>query len=283
MFDAAIIGTGPAGLSAALDLKLHDKSFIWFGSKKLSDRVARAEKIANLPALDMIGGRELNERFSAQIVSMGLEITEKKVTNIAPMGKSFMVLADNEIFEAKTVILAVGAVTAKGPEGEERLLGRGVSYCATCDGFLYRGKTVAVFCASKAFEHEAEYLAGLAEKVYLFTGYDCTLSLPNVELPGKPIVEVCGEERVSSVRLSDGRDIPVDGVFFLRESVKPSLLVAGIETDGAHIVVDRACRTNKPGLFACGDCTGRPYQLTKAMGEGNVAAHSALEYLAAEK
>lgn len=283
MYDVAIIGTGPAGLSAALNLKLHNKNFVWFGSKKLSDKVEKSEKIANYPALGMVSGKELNEQFLAQIDSMDIEINEKMVTNIASTRKGFIVLADNEIYNAKAIILAVGAVTAKESEGEERLLGKGVSYCATCDGFLYRGKTIAVYCGSERYEHEVEYLASIAQRVLLHTTYKCNLTLPNVEILSSSVKEICGEERVEAIRLADESEIAVDGVFFLRNAVKPAALIKGLEMDGVHIKVDRECKTNKVGCFACGDCTGRPYQLTKAVGEGNVAAHSVLEYLAEEK
>lgn len=283
MYDVAIIGTGPAGLSAALNLKLHNKSFVWFGSKALSDKVQKSEKIANYPGLEMISGNDLNEHFMAQIESMGIEISEKMVTNIASTRKGFMVLADNDIYDAKAVILAVGAVTAKGLEGEERLLGHGVSYCATCDGFLYPEKTLAIFCGSERFEHEVEYLANIASKVYLYTTYESKLDLPNVEILQKPIKEICGDKKVEAIKLTDESEIKVDGAFFLRNAVKPATLVNGLEMDGAHIKVDRNCKTNKAGVFACGDCTGRPYQLTKAVGEGNIAAHSVLEYLSEEK
>ena len=92
--------------------------------------------------------------------------------------------------------------------------------------------------------------------------------------------EVHGTMKVSGVTLADGREVETDGVFILRDAVAPSTLVKGLEIDGADIVVDRGMRTNKPGVFAAGDCTGRPYQITKATGEGNIAAHSIIEYLA---
>lgn len=280
MYDVAIIGTGPAGFSSAINLKLHNKSFIWFGTRELSDKVQKSEKIANYPGFDMITGKELNSKFLAQIDSLGIEITEKMVTNITSTRKGYMLLADNEIYDAKSVIFAVGAVTGKGLEGEENLLGRGVSYCATCDGFLYKGKTISVFCGAKRYEHEVKYLADLADKVYLYTPYkDCEINLDNVEILHKPMKKICGENRVEAISLTDGTKISVDGVFFLRNAVKPATLLSGLETDGANIKVDRNCQTNKKGCFAAGDCTGRPYQITKAVGEGNIAAHSVLEFL----
>ena len=284
MFDAAIIGSGPAGLSAAINLKLHNKSLVWFGSPAGSDKVGRSEKIANYPGMGLVTGEELNRRFREHAAEMELEFTEKMVTLVGQTDEGFSLLADNEFYEAKTLLLATGAVTGKGFEGEAEYLGRGVSYCATCDGFLYKGKTIAVHCGAPRFEHEVEYLAELAEKVYLFPGYrGCAVEAPNVELPESPIVRVKGGLKMNAVVLRDGSELAVDGLFCLRSAVAPANLVPGLALDGPHIVVDREMRTNLLGCFAAGDCTGRPYQIAKAVGEGNIAAHSMVEYLAGKK
>ncbi|MCM1364891.1 MAG: NAD(P)/FAD-dependent oxidoreductase [Faecalibacterium sp.] len=282
MFDTAIIGAGPAGISAALNLKLHNKNFIWFGSKSFSIKVEKSEKIANYPGISMVSGSELNKSFLQQIDEMGIELTDEMVTNISSTRNGYMILGGNKIYDAKTIILATGGVTAKGLPGESELLGHGVSYCATCDGFLYKGKTIAVFCAAKRHEHEIAYLAGIADKVYLFTSYnDCEIDLPNVTKVSSPIIKINGEERVESITLKDGGEFQLNGVFILRSTVAPATLLKGLEMDGPHIAVNRRCETNKSGCYAAGDCTGRPYQIAKAVGEGNIAAHSVLEYLAA--
>ena len=282
IYDAAIVGTGPAGLSAAINLKLHEKSFLWFGSRNFSDKVQKSEKIANFPGMGLISGGELNERFSAHVQQLGLKIEDRMVTNIMPMKDHVILLAENEMYQARTLLLATGVVSAKGFVNEKELLGRGVSYCATCDGFLYKGKTIGVYCGAKRYEHEVEYLANLAGKVYLHTScQDCGIDLPNVERIS-PIREVRGEKRVSGLLLADGREVPVDGLFCLRSAVAPATLLPGLAVEGAHIIVNRSQETNLPGCFAAGDCTGRPYQLAKAVGEGNVAAHSMIEYLSRE-
>ena len=281
MYDVAIIGTGPAGISAALTLQLHNKSIIWFGSKELSMKVQKSEKIANYPGISMVSGEDLNKAFLEQIEASGLEITDKMVTNIAATIKGFMALGDNDIYEARTVLLTTGTVSGKAMEGESELLGKGVSYCATCDGFLYKGKTIAVFCGAKRYEHEVAYLAELAERVLLVAPYaDCEIDLPNVEKISSPMKRILGEAKVSKVAFADGTEKEVDGVFILRTSVAPTTLMNGLEMEGPHIVVNRQMETSKKGCFAAGDCTGRPYQLTKATGEGNIAAHTILEYLA---
>ena len=279
-YDVCIIGTGPAGLSAAINFKLHNKSVLWFGSKDMSLKVEKSEKIANYPGIPYVSGKDLNVKFLAQAEEMGLEITDKLVTNISPMGNSFMILADNEVFEAKALLLATGAFTAKPLPGEEEFLGRGVSYCATCDGFLYKGKTIAVHCGSEKYEHEVEYLAEIADKVYLSMGYKGNgPELANVEKLASPLGKVSGEMKVTSIETVKGETRDVDGVFILRNAVAPTMLLNGLEMDGPHMVVDREMKTNVKGCFAAGDCTGRPYQITKAVGEGNVAAHSIIDYL----
>ncbi len=279
MFDVAIIGTGPASLSAAITLKLHEKSIIWFGSPRFSSKVEISEKIANYPGLGLITGKELNSRFIDHAREMGLEPIDRMVTSIMNMQDHFTLLADNDIYEAKTVLLTTGVVNAKGIPGEQEFLGRGVSYCATCDGFLYKNKTIAVICTSKRYEHEVIYLSEIATKVYLFAAYKDVGTLPqNVETI-TAVREIKGERKVNEILLADGKSVAVDGVFCLRNAVAPSTLLPGLELDGPHIVVNRAQETNLPGCYAAGDCTGRPYQIAKAVGEGNVAAHTILEYL----
>ncbi|RHV68227.1 MULTISPECIES: NAD(P)/FAD-dependent oxidoreductase [Clostridia] len=281
MYDCIIIGTGPAGLSAALNLKTYKKSFVWFGSKSLSDKVRKAEKITNYPGFPELTGQELFAHFEDHIQSAGLEITEKTVTNVMSAGNYYMVLADNEIYEAKTLILAMGVMTAKLLKGEDELLGRGVSYCATCDGMFYKDKEIAVLCNDPKYEHEVEYLADLAAKVTYFPLFsDSQVKKENVTISKDFPVEVNGIDRVTGLTLKSGEILSVDGVFCLRNAIALSKLIPELEIENGHIVVDRAQKTNLPGCFAAGDCTGRPYQYTKAVGEGNVAAHSCISYLA---
>lgn len=282
VYDAAIIGTGPAGVSAALTLKANDKQFLWIGSRDFSDKILRAERIANYPGLSMVTGPEMREAFRHQCQELGLEILDRMVNSIVQMGDTYAVMAGEDFYQARTLLLATGVTAVGTLPGEEELLGRGVSYCATCDGNLYRGKTIAIVCTHRRFEGEVEYLAHLAAKVYYLPLYqEPGITLPNVEYLSKRIVRVQGEQgRLNSILLKDGEEIPVNGLFFLRESVSLSTLLPGLATSQGHIVVDRQMATNLPGCFAAGDCTGRPYQYVKAAGEGNVAAHSMVEYLA---
>lgn len=291
-YDTAIIGTGPAGLSAAINLKLHNKSVLWLGASNLSTKVEKSEKIANYPGMGYITGKELIDRFKSHADEMGLEITEQMVTAIMSGGDYYMMSAGSDVYMAKTILLAVGAAAAKGFDGEEEYLGRGVSYCATCDGFLYRGKTIAVFCGDERFEHEIDYLAELADTVYVYASYnggkygrngswqqgDSGTTGKTVILQ-KPIKKVLGGMKASEIVLTDDTHISIDGLFCLRNAIAPATLLKDLELDGAHIIVNRAMETNLPGVFAAGDCTGRPYQIAKSVGEGNIAAHSIVEYL----
>ena len=281
IYDAAIIGTGPAGFSAALNLKIRNKTFIWLGSKALSGKISKAERVQNYPGLPDISGQELAAAYQHHMEAIGVSIVEQMVNSIMSMGRHYALMAGSEFYEAKTILLATGIASAGTLPGEISLMGRGVSYCATCDGALYKGKTIAVIITAARFEHEVEYLADLAGEVLLFARYQgCGVDRPNVRVMEGVPTAVEGEKRVEAVRCADGAVYSVEGVFCLRESVALDTLMPGLASEGAHIVVDRTMATNLPGVYAAGDCTGRPYQYTKAVGEGNVAAHSILEYLA---
>ncbi len=279
LYDCAVIGGGPAGVSAAINLKILNKNFIWLGSG-VSEKAASAEFVRNYPGLPDVTGRQLVWAFENHASAMGLEAKSGVVTAIYDLGGRFAVAVGEDTYECRSLILCTGVSSAKPVQGEEKFLGRGVSYCATCDGFLYKGKTIAVLCADKRFEHEAEFLCSVAGKVYLMPMYrDCDISAPDCEILMKMPKRIEGSYKVERLVFADGV-LDVDGFFILRASVAPSTLLHGLATEGGHIVSDRQCRTNIAGVFAAGDCTGRPYQYAKAVGEGNIAAHSAVEYLA---
>jgi len=283
MYDTAIIGTGPAGISAALTLRTLKKNIILFGSRKLSRKIRAAEQIRNYPGLTAVSGEQMQKAFLEQLEQMEIPITDKTVTGIYNMGTHYGILCDQEMFEAKTIIMATGVEAVKPIPGELEFVGRGVSYCATCDGFLYKGKIIGVLCTTKDLEHEIEYLASLAEKVYLIPLYkNVQVAANNIEIIQRKPTAIEGGMKAERMVFED-REVAVDGIFMLKQAVTPSVLLYGLETIDGHITVDRACRTNLPGCFAAGDCTGRPYQYVKAAGEGNAAAHSAVEYLAQAK
>ena len=279
MFDTIIIGTGPAGISAALTLKQLNINFLWIGTNKLSYKINSAEKIRNYPGLSSVSGQEMKEAFLKQINDMNIEILDKQVTGVYDLSTHYAVLCGQDTYEAKTIVLGLGVEAIKPIPGEIELLGQGVSYCATCDGFLYKGKDIIVSSSSKGFEHEVKYLADLAKNVTFIPLYkDYEVENDNVSvIKGMP-KKITKENKKIYLDINDSK-IEADGIFMLKAAISPAVLVPGLEASEGHIVVDRQMNTNLKGVFACGDCTGRPYQYAKAVGEGNVAAHSVVSYL----
>ena len=281
--DIAIIGTGPAGVSAALTATNRNKTVLLLGSREMSEKVAKAHEIRNYPGIPMVKGSDLAAAFRDHLDRAGIAITEKRVGAVYAMGDYFALQIGEEMVEARAVILATGVVQANPLPGEKELLGRGVSYCATCDAPLYRGKTAAVIGYSPREEAEAAFLSEVCSEVSYFPMYKEETSLPEK-------VRVI-REKVTGIAQEDGRRIvqtekgtyAADGVFVLREAVAPDTLVPGLEADGPHVRVNRKMETSLPGVFACGDLTGTPYQYIKAAGEGNVAAISAAAYIDTKK
>lgn len=279
MFDVAIIGSGPAGISSAINCKIRNKSIVLFGQNELSHKVEISEKINNYPGLPNISGKELNAKMREHLDSMGIEITEERITGIYNMKDKFTLLANRKMFEARSVILCLGAETIKPLPNERELLGRGVSYCATCDGMLYKDKKIAVFCDNTDGEEEVEYLSDLASEVYYSHKFTSKIDKANVTHLKSRITAVIGDSKVSGIELADGTNLDVDGVFFIKQAVSADVLLNKLEVQNGSIVVDKNMKTSIDGCFAAGDCTGTPYQIAKAVGEGNIAAHSAVKYL----
>ncbi|MBQ8229599.1 MAG: FAD-dependent oxidoreductase [Clostridia bacterium] len=287
MTDCIIVGSGAAGVSAALTLKANAKNFMLFGSPDLSEKIAKAERIRNYPGLSNISGKEFAEVLKIQLKEADIEVCNERVTGVYALKDKFSVLTEQgNTYESKTVIIACGVESVKQIDGETEFSGRGVSYCATCDGFLYKGKTIGVVCTSKRLEHEIGYLADFAKQVYLVPMYkDVEISRENITVIKKMPKKIDGKLRVDRLVFAAPpaedipAELPVDGVFMLRESVSPAILVGGLEQENGHVKVGRDTSTNLKGCFAAGDCTGRPYQYAKAVGEGNIAAHAVSEYL----
>lgn len=282
MFDVAIIGSGPAGISSAINCKIRNKSIVLFGQNELSYKVEISEKINNYPGLPNISGKELNAKMREHLDSMGIEITEERITGIYNMKDKFTLLANRKMFEARSVILCLGAETIKPLPNERELLGRGVSYCATCDGMLYKDKKIAVFCDNADGEEEVEYLSDLASEVYYSHKFTSKIDKANVTHLKSRITAVIGDSKVSGIELADGTNLDVDGVFFIKQAVSADVLLNKLEVQNGSIVVDKNMKTSIDGCFAAGDCTGAPYQIAKAVGEGNIAAHNAVKYLSAQ-
>ncbi len=291
MVECMIIGSGVAGISAALTLKANGKSFLLFGDKNLSEKIEKAESIRNYPGFLGESGKAFVADLKKQLEREKIAVTEEKVTGVYALKDKFTLVTQNgSTYEGRTVILACGVESVKQIEGEEVFLGRGVSYCATCDGALYKGKTIAVLCTTKRLEHEISYLADRVKTLYLIPMYkDVEIVGENIQVIRNMPVKITGEKRVEHLVFAkpiagkDERELAVDGIFMLKESVSPAVLVGGIKTEKGLVVVDREMATNIEGCFAAGDCTGRPYQYAKAVGEGNIAAHAASQFLSKGK
>lgn len=273
MKDIAIVGAGPAGYSAAITARKRNKSVVVIGQN--TGWLAHAHSIANYPGLPDISGHDLLEAMKKQAQDLGAELRPGVVHQIVSLGSSFALSLGADFIEAERIILCTGAKQPKLLPGESELLGRGVSYCGTCDGMFYRGKKVAVLSAWTGGVEEAEFLAGLASEVdyYLLAQHTQPENPPYRLCAGKP--QSIRHEANQLVLVTDAGEYRYDGIFIFRPAVSPDTLLPGLKTEGAFIPVDRRMATNLPRVYACGDCTGQPLQIAKAVGEGNVAAISA--------
>lgn len=279
MYDIAILGGGPAGLSAAINARARNKTAVVISNRYQENPLYRSPSVRNYPGIAETSGRELLERMHRQAEQMGAEFVEKRLIAAMPMGKSWMLSAEDTIVEAKAVILAGGVLHSEKFPGEDDFLGRGVSYCATCDGMLYRGKHVVVYGETAAAEREANYLRDIGCAVIYLSRRSAqgewNSAIPRISMK---TLEICGEQAVTHV-LVDGEKVLCEGVFLLRPSVAPVDLMRGLALEDGHVRVNRSMETNLPGVYAAGDCTGKPYQIAKAVGEGQIAALAAAERL----
>lgn len=277
MHDIIILGTGPAGLQAAIGAKGRGHSVLVIGNRWQDSPLAKAELVDNYLGMPARTGAEMLAEMDSHARNMGVEFVEGKVVSMMAW-EGYTLTVGSHMYQCKALILAPGIVRQAKLPGEEGLLGRGVSYCATCDGMLYRGKTVVVVGKSKDSVHEANYLQSIGCSV-MFVAPKIPQGLDeNMTAHKGNRIAVLGDGVVSGVEV-DGEEIPCQGVFILRDAVAPSDLLSGLQVEGGVIVVNRQMETNLPGVFAAGDCTGGALQVAKAVGEGHVAALSASGYL----
>ncbi|MEA4896094.1 MAG: FAD-dependent oxidoreductase [Oscillospiraceae bacterium] len=266
MTDIIIIGGGPAGVSAALTAKNRGKNVKIISNDPEQSNLWKAKSVENYPGLPNVSGKDILTVFRKQIEDAGIETVTGRALNAISMGDGFSVSVGQDYYGCKAIILTTGIVQQSTYPGEQEFLGRGVSYCATCDGMLFRGKKIAVIGLNEEAESEAEFLRSIGCAVEYF---DKTRAKK---------YEIKGEETVAAL-VADGEVYPVDGVFILRSTIAPGSFLSGLETENGHIVTDSSMKTTVDGVFAAGDCTGRPYQVARAVGQGNTAALSASEYL----
>ncbi len=276
-YDIVVLGSGPAGLAAAVAARGRNKSVLVLGNRWQDSPLAKAERVDNYPGLPGRTGLALLEEFYRHASGLGADFAVGKVLALLAWN-GFSLTVGSQVYQGKALVLAPGVVRAAKYPGEGEYLGRGVSYCATCDGMLYRNKPVIVVGLSPDAPQEANYLRGLGCQV-VYTSPQRPQGLDG----GIPYVKagklaVKGEKTVTGLEV-DGALLPCAGVFILRRAVAPTDLLPALVTEEGAIQVDRRMATNLPGVFAAGDCTGGPLQVSKAVGEGHVAALSACEYL----
>lgn len=282
MYDAVMIGSGPAGLSAALYTSRANLTTLVIGKDR--GALEKADRIENYFGMaEPISGCELVENTKTQARSLGVELVEDEIFHITWNGH-FILEGRNGTYESLTVLLATGTgrKTLK-IEGLKELEGRGVSYCAVCDAFFYRGKEVAVLGNEDYAIHEMSQILPVVKSAVLLTnGRELKTEVPEgVQVIREPLRSVDGTERVEGITFEDGSSIAVEGLFVALGSAGAMELArkAGAFTEGQNIKVNERMETNIPGLYAAGDCIGGLLQISTAVGEGAQAAMSMIPFV----
>ncbi|MFA5745998.1 MAG: FAD-dependent oxidoreductase [archaeon] len=291
IYDIAIIGGGPAGLTAAIYAARYGLKVIVF-SDSFGGTISYAHKVCNYPGFKEISGMEWSEKTLDQVQSLGVEVNFEKVMDIDKQDKIFIVNSDQRTVKSKKIILAIGRTRKKlGVEREDELVGKGVSYCATCDGGFYKGKTVAVVGGSDAAVTSALLLADLADKVYLIyrkeklraekAWVDLATTNPKIEIfYTTEVIELLGKEKLEAIKTNTEKTISIDGLFIEVGSVPNTELLSKLNLTldkNNYIVVDNKQKTNQEGIFASGDATNSTElkQVITAASQGAVAAYTA--------
>lgn len=279
-YDLAIIGAGPAGLSAALNAKIRNKSVIIFG--KDSPKLTKTESIKNYLGFRDIRGSELNKRFKDSLKDYEISFSNERVQTVYAMGDYHaLMLKSGEMVESTAVIVATGMDQTKDLAGEEEFFAKGVSYCATCDASLYKGKEVVLIGYNEESVEEANFTAEIVDKLSFVNMYKDDIALdPSINLiEGEVPLGFTGDDRAKVLEFRSGKKIEADGFFIIKDSSKAQRLVPSLKMKDNHIDVDSNMVTNIAGLFAAGDVTGSPYQIMKAVGQGQIASLEAVRYI----
>jgi thioredoxin reductase (NADPH) len=291
-YEIIIVGVGPAGLQAGIHTARRKHSVLILGKPQASALwYAHIENYFGVPG--KVSGAELLKIGLAQAQGFGAEFLEEDVVRIEKLEPGFLVETETgKTFQGLALILALGVKKKKKLfKDEDKFVGKGVSYCVDCDAWFYRGKRVAVIGDGSAALHGAHTLTKFAEKVYLIPLKDLSVSAEEaekIEVIRKKPLEIVGEDEVSGLKFEDGESISVDGIFIEIGAKGPLELLAplGVELDPQnfnYVKVNQRMETNVPGVFACGDLTGPPLQVAKAVGEGCIAGISASDYVKALK
>lgn len=303
MYDVVIIGAGIAGLTAAIYGRRAGKSVLVLEGKVYGGQIINTFSIENWPGDYKVSGVDLMKKIYQQAVDLGAEVEFDEVMEVIDKGEYKEIIGEDEKYQAKTMILAVGSEDKKlGVPGEEKLAGRGVSYCATCDGALFKDKTVAIIGGGNTALYDALYLSNIVKKIYLvhrreeFRGdkvlVEKVQKKNNVEFVlGYVPEEIVGDKKVSGVKLvASGlaagvegvRELDVDGIFVaIGEKPMTEKFAELVELDeGGYIVAGEDCKTSRDGVYVAGDCRTKDVrQLVTAAADGAVAAEAAARYL----
>lgn len=279
MYDIIIIGAGPAGISAGLYAKRAGANvlILYYGESNLD----KAEKIDNYYGfVNGIDGKTLYQNGIEQAKNLGIEVRNEEVLHIEKI-EDFTVKTTNEEYKAKSVIISTGNKKLRpNIKGVIQFEGKGISYCAICDGFFYRNKNVVVIGDGEFAVNEANDLKNIVNSVKILTnGKDINVT-SSFETITKKIKQIHGEERVQSVEFEDGTRIDVDGIFIAIGEAGGSDFAKkiGVMLDKDNIIVDENMQTNVEGLYSCGNVTGEMLQVCKAIYEGAKAGLAAAKY-----
>ena len=282
MYDVIIIGAGPAGISASLYAKRANKNVLVLYSGESS--LEKAEKIENYYGFSGgISGKELFENGVNQAKNLGVELLEAEALGVTMNAEgNFEVVTKDNKLESASLILATGSKKLKPDiKGVEEFEGRGISYCAVCDGFFYRKKRVAVLGNEDYALSEAAELENIAGELTILSDGKDAPNTDRYSVNTKKIKEFCGDMRIGEVVFNDGSKLSVDGVFIAQGSAGAADFAKklGVVLDGNSIKVKEDMSTNIPGVFACGDSAGGLLQISKAVYQGAEAGLSAVKYL----
>ena len=280
-FDVIVVGSGPAGMSAAINVANRKRTVAMLGGQAPFGRLLKAHSVANYLGFTIASGQELAAAFVRHLREFSVPLIREKASKIIPDEDGFVVFTEKGFYHAGAVVLASGVYREAEIDGEEDLVGQGVSYCVTCDGRLFAGRRAAFISYSREGEDEASALAeDYGVEVTFVPLYEGDYHVPEGArvLTGARPSRIAQGDGALLVSLPD-EELHVDAVFIYKDSVSPRTLVEGLESDGRHVTVGRHMETAVPGIFAAGDCTGEPYQTAKAVGEGQVAALEAVRFL----
>ena len=298
MYDIIVVGAGPAGLTAALYARRAEKSVLVLEKSTFGGQMTYSPKIENYPTVVSASGNELADKMVEQVLGQGAEIDMDTVKALEKTENGFKVIGESAVYEARSVILALGAKHRMlGLAGEAALVGNGISFCAVCDGAFYKDRTVAVIGGGNSALQEAILLSESCKKVYVvqnlpeFTGETKLVNLlrtkPNVEFIMDTVVEkLVGEEELNAIVLKSGggatRTLALDGMFIaigLAPCNTPFEALAPLNQYG-YFDTDETCRTVTEGLFVAGDCRSKTVrQISTAIADGSSAAIAACRFL----